>query len=327
MIPLEFQIVFAVALDLVIGDPKCYPHPVTLIAKFAMLVEKITCKIFGRGYFAGIWTVLVVVAGVAFATSGLVFYAGKISPALSDIASILIMYTCFAAHDLARHSRWVYDALCTGDLELARKKVSMIVGRDTHVLDETGVSRAAIESVAENLIDGVTAPLIFAIAAGPVGVMTYKAINTLDSTFGYKTERMIKFGWASARLDDVANLIPARLTLPMISLAAFVCRFRPIRAFVIGWRDRKLHSSPNSAWGEAAVAGALGIQLSGPTCYKGVWSNYPTLGDKISDLKPAHILQSNKLMLATMFATLAIGLAIRIAILQNHSELLKGLGL
>ncbi|MBW1792541.1 MAG: cobalamin biosynthesis protein CobD, partial [Deltaproteobacteria bacterium] len=223
----------------------------------------------------------------------------KIHPALGTLCSIIIMYTSLAARDLWKHSQAVYEALKAENLEDARRKVGLIVGRDTTDLSEKEVSRAAVESVAESLVDGVTAPLFYAFLFGPAGAMAYKAINTADSIFGYKNERYREFGWAGARLDDLANLIPARMTAFMIPVAAFLLGLNARNSLRILLRDRKNHSSPNSGHAEAAVAGALGVQLGGSNIYFGKIVEKPTIGDEDQQITPRHILLTNRLMLAT----------------------------
>ena len=185
------------------------------------------------------------------------------------MVSILVIYTTIAARDLARHSMAVLRPLAAGDLVEARRRVALIVGRDTARLDEAGVVRAAVESVAESTVDGVTAPLFFAVVAGPVGAMVYRAINTLDSMFGHQDERYREFGWAAARIDDLANYLPARLTAPLVCLAALLLRQRPRLACAILARDGRKHASPNAGLTEAAMAGALGVQLGGVNYYDG----------------------------------------------------------
>jgi adenosylcobinamide-phosphate synthase len=205
----------------------------------------------------------------------------------------------------------VFRPLAAGDLPLARQRVAMIVGRDTDQLDEAGIARAAVESVAESTVDGVTAPLFFALIAGPVGAMVYRAVNTLDSTFGYKDGRYLHFGWASARIDDVANLIPARLTAPLIAAAALLLRQRPLQSLKILLRDGRKHESPNAGLPEAAMAGALGVQLGGLNTYGGEPLDKPTIGDPLVPLAARHIPQANALMFATAGLFLGLGLAAR----------------
>ena len=182
----------------------------------------------------------------------------------------------------------VFRALAAGDIVEARRRVAAIVGRDTERLDEAGVIRAAVESVAESTVDGVTAPLFFAVVAGPVGAMVYRAINTLDSMFGHQDERYRDFGWAAARIDDLANYLPARLTAPLACLAAALLRQRPRSAPCESLlRDGRNHASPNSGLAEAAMAGALGVQLGGAICYDGQPLEKPTIGDPLMPLVAA----------------------------------------
>jgi len=308
---LEYQILAAVALDLLIGDPRWFPHPVRGIGLLALRLEGPARRCFARPKVAGI-CVAIVTVGVAGALAfAVVAGAGRLHPLLADVASILLIYTAIATRDMARHSMSVYRALADGDLAEARKRVSMIVGRDTDCLDEPEVARAAVESVAESIVDGITAPLFFAAVFGPVGAVVYRAINTLDSTFGYKNVRYLKFGWASARLDDLANLIPARLTGPMVCLAAAGLRERAVASLRTLLRDARNHASPNAGFTEAAIAGALGVQLGGLNYYFGRPSRKPTIGDSVETLGKAHIPRANALMFATVGIFLALCLGCR----------------
>jgi len=237
---------------------------------------------------------------------GLLLLAQGLAPWVSDCVAIYLLYASLAARDLACHSRRVHMALTAGDLPLARQQVAMIVGRETATLDAAEVSRACVESVAENIVDGITAPLFWAALFGPVGAMTYKAINTMDSMFGYKNERYREFGWAPARLDDLANYIPARLTSVLVIIAATLLGHSPLKAFHIWRRDRRCHASPNSAQTEAAVAGAFGIQLGGPSTYFGQLVDKPTIGDAKHVITPSHILSTNRLMLMTTIITVLL---------------------
>ena len=310
---LEYQIIAAMVLDLLLGDPRWFPHPVKFIGRFAALLEAPYRKAFRNARLAGVITVLSVLAVTGGVTYAIIAAAGFIHPWLDDAASVILLYTTLSAKDLRDHSMNVYRALDTGNLDEARGKVAMLVGRDTDVLDEAGVVRATVESVAENTVDGVTAPLLFAIVAGPVGAMLYKAINTLDSTFGYKNERYLEFGWASARLDDLANFIPARLTALFIPVAAAVLGLSPLNSLKILMRDRKKHPSPNSGMSEAAMAGAMKVQLGGFNHYFGKPSFRPTMGDPVRSLEKEDIRRVNALMMATFLITAVIFLLIGFA--------------
>ncbi len=230
-----------------------------------------------------------------------IFYAG----------AVFVLYTTIAARDLIRHARNVYTALGK-DIDLARKAVAMIVGRDTDTLDEAGIVRACVESVAENMSDGIVAPLFWAVAGAAVfsqaggkwpiivgvsSAMLYKAINTMDSMFGYKNEKYLHFGSCPARLDDVVNFFPARLSGLAIVAAAPLCGTSLQRSWNILRRDHASHTSPNAGWPEAAMAGALGIQLGGDSWYFGKLCCKPTLGNLLHTPAAAHILQTNRLVI------------------------------
>ena len=306
--PISLAILLAFCLDLLIGDPPWLPHPVRAIGLLAESCERLWRRLAPWLRLAGVLTVVSVLAGVGGAVVGLVSLAGWLHPWCRDLVVIYLLYASLAARDLARHSRRVYDALSAGDLGLARQRLAMIVGRETTTLDAAGISRAAVESVAENIVDGVTAPLLWAVVGGPLGALLYKAVNTMDSMFGYKSERYLLFGWAPARLDDLANYLPARLTAVLVVVASGLLGHSPLRSMRIWRRDCRRHASPNSAQTEAAVAGALGIQLGGPALYFGAKVDKPTIGDSDHPITPRHILLANRLMLAT--SILAVGLGV-----------------
>ncbi len=308
----EYQILAAAALDLVLGDPRWLPHPVRGIALLAACLEGITRRMIPPERLAGVLTALSVYTTAGVVAWGVIRLAGLAHPLAGDIAGVLVIYTTIAARDLAAHSMAVYRPLSRGELAEARKQVRRIVGRDTEDLDEAGISRAAVESVAESTVDGITAPLFYALCFGPIGAMVYRTINTLDSTFGYTTERYIRFGWASARIDDAANFVPARITGPLIAVAAALVGHRGARALRIMLRDGRNHSSPNAGVVEAAMAGALGVQLGGLNYYQGEPVDKPTLGDATAPLAAQHIVRANALMFATTGLFLAFGLATRL---------------
>lgn len=294
---LEYQILAAFVLDLLLGDPRGMPHPVKMIGGFALRLEG-PCRRLARPRTAGVIAAAVVIGVTALAAGAVIYAAGLIHPLAADAVSTTLLYTTFAAGDLAGHSRNVLRALEAGDLGEARRRVSWMVGRDTEDLDERGITRAAVESVAENTVDGVIAPLFYAAIGGPVGALVYKAVNTLDSTFGYRNERYAEFGWASARIDDVANYVPARLAVPLIALAAFIAGMDARRAWKVALRDGRNHRSPNSGRPEAAFAGALGVRLGGPVVRGGKPETMPSLGDPQRELEASHIGKANNLMFA-----------------------------
>jgi adenosylcobinamide-phosphate synthase len=307
---LEYQILAAVLLDLSCGDPRWFPHPVKFVGRFALFCEPVSRKAISHTRLAGLITVICVLAATAGISWGIVLAAGFLHPWLGDAVSILLIYTTLAARDLSRHSLEVYESLQEGDLPEARRRVGSIVGRDTEVLDEQGVVRATVESVAENTADGVTAPLLFAFLGGPVGALLYKAVNTLDSTFGYKNERYREFGWAAARLDDLVNYLPARLTATLVPAATVLAGLNARNSIKILFRDARNHPSPNSGYLEAAMAGALGVQLGGRNYYFGQPSQRPTMGDPLRPLARRDIIRVNALMFVTYALLLAGGLAL-----------------
>jgi adenosylcobinamide-phosphate synthase len=312
--PLEHQILLAFLLDLALGDPRWFLHPVKIIGLFALFLERLLRYALGNTRLAGAVTALMVVGVTALTAYALVEAAGTLHPWAGDAAAIYLIYSGIATRDLLNHSASVLRSLEFGDLAGARNAVGLMCGRDTGNLDEEGIARAAIESVAENLVDGVTAPLFFAFLAGPVGIMAYKAMSTLDSMFGYKDERYLEFGWASARLDDVAAFIPSRLTAVLVPLAAALTGLRPRRALEVFLRDRKKHPSPNAGQTEAAFAGALGVRLGGLNYYQGVASVKPILGDRVVPLDTHRIGEANRLMLTAAILALVLFWVIRVAV-------------
>ncbi len=296
MISLAIQILLAILLDLLLGDPRWLPHPVQGIGWLAQRSEAPLRRLIPHPKLAGIIAVLLVVGSTVLIGLGLLKAAALLHPLAGDVVAILLLYTCFATRSLHDHALAVYRPLVAGNLVETRQRVGWLVGRDTDQLDEGEVTRAAVESVAENTVDGCTAPLLFAFVGGPLGALAYKAISTLDSTFGYKNERYLQFGWASARLDDLANLLPARLTALLVVPAALLLRLDAGTAWRIFKRDRHNHPSPNGGQIEAAVAGALGVRLGGVNSYFGQPSSRPFMGDPLQPLQSRHILQAVRLM-------------------------------
>ena len=316
---LEYQIIAAWGLDMALGDSRRLPHPVRLIGRFAGFLEAPLRSSISNPRVAGLAAALLVVfASTAAAWAG-IRSAAFIHPWAGEALSIAILYWSLAARDLADHALDVHGALAHDDLPAARRLVSRIVGRDTASMDRGAVARAAVESVAENTVDGVVAPLFFAVLAGPVGAMFYKAVSTLDSTFGYRNERYLKFGWASARFDDLANYIPARLTAPFMMLAALPLG-GALRSFRICRRDGRLHASPNAGLAEAAMAGALGIQLGGPVSRGGRVEVMPLLGAPAALPEARHIRLACAVMLTTGLLAGAAFIAVRLGV----RELLAG---
>ena len=296
-----FYIIFgALLIDGIIGDPHVWFHPVALIGKAALKLENIARKLIPGEFLAGMTCTLIITLISAAAAYFLVYFFGI-------IAAIFCVFISIALKSLLKHAKAIEKPLKSGFLGKARHEVGMITSRDTVILDEEGIIRSCVESIGENIIDAITAPIFYAaigwyfwgLEGAAAAAIFYRAANTLDATFGYKNSRYKKFGTFPARLDDVLNYIPARLTLIAIYLAALSCKCYADNAARCAWNDRGKHPSPNSLWGMAAFAGALGVQLGGPTCYKGVWKEYPYWGIKYEELNIKHIKQAKKLAVYT----------------------------
>jgi adenosylcobinamide-phosphate synthase len=304
-------LVAALALDALVGDPQGLPHPVRSMGRLGLALESAARRGLGDTRRAGAAAVAGVVATAVGATLGLRSVARRVHPLAGDLAEVVLLWWTLAPRDLADHALRVCRALEAGDVHAARERVSWMVGRDTKALDTAGVVRAAAESVAENTVDGVIAPLCFAAVGGAPLAMAYKAVSTLDSTFGFKDERYREFGWAAARLDDVAASLPARITPMFVVLAAALRGERAAAAWRICRRDGRRHSSPNAGLAEAAFAGALGVQFGGPLWRGGEPVDSPLLGEPYEPLVPAVIRRAVGLMWAStalfagaLFATL-----------------------
>lgn len=265
-------ILTAFVLDLALGDPSSWPHPVRL---FGRLISLATPRLLerhapGRGRrLAGAALALGLVASVWLAVTLLLGLLAALSTVLAFLAAAYLAYTALALKDLLEHVQHAHEALTAHDLDLARKLTARVVGRETDRLDEAGLSRALIETLAENLSDGFIAPLFYLLLGGPALALAFKAVSTLDSMIGHKNEQYADLGLAAARLDDAANWIPARLTALLIALAAWLLALRPGGALGAWRADAKKHPSPNAGHPEAAMAGALGVRLGGPAFYQG----------------------------------------------------------
>lgn len=307
---MEILIILAFLLDLIIGDPKYLPHPVVFIGKIIDKGEKI-CRKLAHSEIALKISGLILSLSIILTTYFFFFLLLKGAFALDNYLgialSIVITAQALSVKSLYQHAMNVVLPLEEGKLEKARKELSMMVGRDTENLQESEIIRATVESVSENTVDGISAPMFYAFLGGPPLAMAYKAINTLDSMIAYKNEKYLHFGWAAARIDDMANYIPARLTG---LLYLFIAPFTP-GGFSQVWRiirrDSQKHASPNSGIAEAAVAGALKIHLGGSSFYQGVERVSPLIGEAIYRIENKHIKQSLIIMLSISISMLFWG--------------------
>ena len=287
-------------LDLLIGDPRWLYHPVCLIGNLITLLEKGIRKIFPKtekgelfGGFLEVILVCLISLGVPCAVLSTLY---RYMPLAGLVLETFWCYQLLATKSLKDESMKVYDRLKNGTIEEARYAVSMIVGRDTSELTEEGVTKAAVETVAENSSDGVIAPMLYMALGGAPLMFLYKGINTMDSMLGYKNDRYLYFGRCAAKLDDLANYIPARISGWLMVAAAFLTGMDGKNAAKIYKRDRRNHASPNPAQTEAAVAGALRVQLAGNAYYFGKLYEKPTIGDKLREVEPEDIRRANRLL-------------------------------
>ena len=306
-------------LDLLLADPAWMPHPVVGMGKAIAALESGLRRLFpatpAGERAAGRVLAAVLPVGTFALSAGALALAYRLHPAAGFGLELLWCWQALALRGLADESGKVYAELARGDLPAARKAVSRIVGRDTAALTAEGVTKAAVETVAENFSDGVAAPLLYLLIGGaPLG-LTYKAVNTMDSMVGYKNKRYIDFGRAAAHLDDAANFLPARLAALLWITAAGLAGFDAKNAWRIWRRDRFCHASPNSAQTESACAGALGVQLAGPAYYFGEYYDKPTIGDDSRPVEPADILRANRMLYLAGFLALGLGLALRLGVL------------
>ena len=303
-------------LDALFGDPAWLPHPVVYMGKAISKLEKFLRPRLPKtpqGELLGGAIVAFCLPVGTFLLTGLVCWgAARLHPLLGLAVQMFWCGQALAARGLVQESTNVYKELKKPDLPGARKAVSRIVGRDTAELTAEGVTKAAVETVAENASDGVIAPLLYMLIGGAPLALTYKAINTMDSMLGYKNERYFYFGRVPAKLDDVANYIPSRLAGLLWVAAAALTGNSARGAWKIWRRDRRRHASPNSAQTESACAGALGVQLAGPAYYFGQYYPKLTIGDALRPIEPEDILRANRMMVAESILALAIGLGLRV---------------
>lgn len=301
-------------LDVIIGDPQNWPHPVRWIGNLINAVQRGIrhCCHSDAALRIGGGVMWLAVVGLTWGVAWGVLTLGRmVHPWLGWAIEVWMIFTVLAGRSLANAARDVQRPLQAGDLDESREKLSWIVGRDTSQLQPEQINRAVVETVAENTVDGIIAPLFFLLLGGAPLAMAYKAVNTLDSMVGYRHEKYRAIGMVSARMDDVANAIPARLSWLLLSIAAWLCREGPSRALRVGWRDRYNHSSPNCAWAEATVAGALGVRLGGPNTYFGQRVEKPWIGDALRPIAVDDISRTIRLMWVSSTLALVLFIAAR----------------
>jgi adenosylcobinamide-phosphate synthase len=278
------------------------PHPVVIIGKAISLLEKLIRKVMKKEESlkaAGLLFPIIIVGGSYLVVALLLYGASLIHEWLAIALEIWLISTTIAVKGLGDAGLEVYRHLKEKNLAKARHSLGMIVGRDTDNLDESEIARGAVETVAENIVDAIISPMFFALIGGGPLAMAYRAVNTLDSMVGYKNEKYLNLGWASARLDDVANYIPARVTALLLFLACWVSRLNFKNAWKMLIRDAKLHPSPNSGIPEAMIAGSLGIQLGGTNYYNGVVSHRAIMGDPTRKIEVDDIIKTIQMMRLT----------------------------
>ncbi len=304
-----YIILFAFILDFILGDPLWLPHPVVFMGKSIEIAEPFFRKIIKNQFISGSLFALFLIFSTWLVTFMILKLCFLINPFLAHIVEIILLFFCLSAKTLEKAACNVARALKNFGLSKARKQLAMIVGRDVNSLDETGVIRAAIETVAENFVDGFLSPLFFALIGGIPFAMAYKMINTLDSMVGYNNEKYSLFGRSAARIDDIANFIPARIAVFIISFAAFFFPGKRGRnAFKYGFKEGRLHKSPNSGYAEACFAGALMVKLGGPNYYGKTLVKKPFIGKNFNDPNVDNITMACDLMLLSSFITIVLSL-------------------
>lgn len=320
MIVSLFALLIGYILDLIFGDPYSFPHIIRLIGNLISSTEKILRRILPRsnkGEFAsGILLVIIVTVLPTIITIFILIACERISSYLRLAVEGFICYQLLATRSLKDESMKVYKELRNNDLEGARYKVSMIVGRDTKELTEEGIIKATVETIAENTSDGIIAPMIYMIIGGaPLGLF-YKAINTMDSMVGYKNDKYLYFGRVAAKFDDVLNYIPARIAAYIMIVASFLINMNGKNAYKIYKRDRYNHSSPNSAHTEAVCAGALEVELAGDAYYFGKLHKKKTIGNSLRPIEIEDIDRANKLLYTTSILSVILFSIVKIVIIN-----------
>lgn len=294
---LVYLLPIAFGLDYLIGDPPRFPHPIRWMGKAIEYFEPRFRKLPISLTLSGACFALFLIVGVWAISFFIIKGLHQIHPFWGRLGEVLMIYYCLAVRDLQKSSMAVYEPLSRGDLETARSRVAMIVGRDVTQLDGNAVARATVETVAENLVDGVISPLFYAAVGGAPLALAFKMASTLDSMVGYKNDVYMEFGKVSARIDDALNYIPARVSAVVIALASKILSGRGKPAFLTAIREGKKHKSPNAGWPEAAFAGALSVKLGGPNIYFGKIVEKPYIGEGFGEVRITDIPKACDLMM------------------------------
>jgi len=304
-----YIIFFAFVLDMVIGDPVWLPHPVVFMGKSIEYFEPLFRKIIKNQFFSGFFFALSLIFSTWFVAFLVIKICFVINPAFAHIVQIILFFFCLSAKTLEQAACKVATTLKTRGMESAKAHLAMIVGRDVKSLDEAGIIKAVIETVAENFVDGFLSPLFLALIGGIPCAVAYKMINTLDSMVGYNNDKYGLFGRTAAKIDDIANFIPARISVLIISVSAsFFTGRRGIDALKYGFKDGRLHTSPNSGYAEASFAGALHVKLGGPNYYNGILVKKPYLGSGFKEPDADKINMACDLMLLSSFISIVLSL-------------------
>ena len=306
---LPVQIGIAFLLDILVGDPRWFPHPVRMIGVCIEYCERVLRKLIPSERVAGIFLAFMIVVGTYLVTYQILVFFYELRWSLGILVSIIIIFFSLSTRDLLKETGNVLNALKSGDLRKARRNLSRIVGRDTQNLSEQQVATGCIETSAESSVDGIIAPLLYAFIGGPALAMAYKSINTLDSMVGYRNEKYLKFGWASANLDDIANFIPARIAAIILPISSYICGADYSNSVKILKRDGQKHPSPNSGIPEAAIAGALRIRLGGPNIYNDIPSDKPFIGDPQKNVCFDDINSTAKIVMVSAIISVVFGIA------------------
>lgn len=308
-----FLLIYCYIADLILGDPEWFPHPVRGMGRLISFLDN---KLRGNGSkwierTKGLILTFVVVGISTYFAYLFIEFSSRLSLFVENLAWIYLGYTTLSIKDLRVKAKAILKEIEKSSIVEAQKQLSKIVGRDTQNLSKERIIMATIESIAENINDGIIAPFFYLILGGPALAIAYKSINTLDSMVGYRNVKYLHFGWFSAKLDDIANFIPARITGFLIALSSFILRKNFKNSFKTMLRDGKKHPSPNSGVSEAAMAGALGIKLGGPSTYQGELSEKPYIGEEKRILQPSFINEALTMSLIASVLTVSIGVILK----------------